>query len=135
VISLEEARNKARDWLSQVQRGIDPSQEAIRERQASARQRESAKASTFGAVTEEYIKRHLTKQRRAAVSEREIRKELLSRWEIRPIHEITRQDVIAMVDDIRDRGADRQAHNILGHARTIFNGPSTGAPTGSKAAR
>ena len=45
----------------------------------------------------------------------------MSRWGDRPVDQITKRDVIAMVDDINDRGAKRQAHSVFGHARAIFN--------------
>jgi integrase len=72
-------------------------------------------------VAEDFIKRHLHGQRRATRTEREIRKELIARWRDRPIIEITRNDIVAMVDKIVDRGAKRQAHNMLALTRMILN--------------
>ena len=40
--------------------------------------------------------------------------------EDRPLDEIDKKDVIKLVERIANRGADRQAHNILGLARTFF---------------
>ena len=36
------------------------------------------------------------------------------------IHHV-RKDVTQLVDEIKDRGAIYQAHNILGHVKTFFN--------------
>jgi integrase len=116
-LTLEEAREKARRWHEIIGKGIDPKEEEQEKRTQERRRR----ANTFSAVTEDFIKRHLVSQRRAGQSEREIRKELLPRWKDMPITAITRQDVVLMVDEIVGRGARRQAHNVLGHARTIFN--------------
>ena len=100
-----------------IRKGVDPGRHEDDRRAVEQERREN----TFGAVAEDFIKRHLAGQRRAEPSEREIRAELISRWKDKPVGDITRRDVVAMVDTLLDRGAKRQAHNILGHARTIFN--------------
>jgi hypothetical protein len=138
-LSLEDAREKARDWHALIRKGIDPAEVEERHRQAEQDKRDAKQArdaNTFGFVAEEFIKRHVAQQRRAAVSEREIRTELLGqkwdrkseqwrdkerRWKDRPIESISKLDVVELVDKIVDRGAKRHAHNILGHVRTIFN--------------
>lgn len=116
-ISLEQARDKAREWHELIRKGIDPRQKEEKERDVEQERRDN----TFKFVAEEFIKRHLKGQRRAVVSEREIRKELIGPWGHRPVTALTRTDVVGLIDKIVDRGKKRQAHNILGHARTIFN--------------
>ena len=116
-LSLEQARFKARTWHEIIGKGINPKQ---REDDQRAVEHERH-GNTFAAVAEEFIKRHLQSQRRARVSEREIRSELIKRWGQRPVVDITRREVVELVNVILDRGARRQAHNILGHARVIFN--------------
>ena len=115
-LTLEQARTKAREWLGMVGRGIDPAIAAERERQAALR----TQANTFGAVAEEYIARKIAKTAKARASELEIRNELISRWEKRPIADITRHDVIGMAEAIGAR-APYQAHNVFGHCRALFN--------------
>src|SRR5262245_32278755 len=51
-ITLEVARAKARKWLELIGRGIDPAEELERER----RERQRRRATTFGAVVEDYIR-------------------------------------------------------------------------------
>jgi integrase len=116
-ISLEHARDKAREWHELIRKGIDPKQKEAKERDIE----QECRDNTFKFVAEEFIKRHLKGQRRAVVSEREIRKELIGPWGDRPVTALTRTDVVGLIDKIVDRGKKRQAHNILGHARTIFN--------------
>jgi integrase len=140
-LSLEQARDKAREWHELIRKGIDPKHKEEKEREVEQERRDN----TFGYVAEEFIKRHLNGTRRAKVSEREIRTELLGqkwdrksrqwvsrenskdprwkkpRWKDRPIIALTKTDVVAMVDSIVDSGFKRHAHNVLGHARTIFN--------------
>jgi integrase len=116
-MSLEEAREKARAWLKLIARGIDPESAEETARQAALRKQEN----TFGAVCEEFFKRHLSKTRQARRAEVDIRREFISRWADRPITEITRRDVLAVIDACVDRGNPYQAHNLLGYARRIFN--------------
>jgi integrase len=108
VLTLAAAREKARDWLELIKQGQDPRHIAEHD-------------NSFGVVIEEYLKRHVAGKRKAKDAEREIRKELLPRWRNRTLSSITRRDVTQLVDEIKDRGAPYQAHNILGHAKTFFN--------------
>jgi integrase len=75
----------------------------------------------FHAVAEEYIKRKVAGQRRAAVAMRVIRHELIRAWKDRPIGEVTRRDVIKLIEAINDRPAPIYAYMVFGHARTLFN--------------
>lgn len=114
-ISLAAARKIAREWLSQIERGIDPREQERRERAKEVRDR----ACTFGAVAEAYIAEHLKNKRRGRVDAREIRRELLPQWAKRPVTEITRSDVIALVKPLAAR-APATAHLVLGHTKRIY---------------
>jgi integrase len=111
AMTLAEAREKARDWIDAIKRGDDPRRSAAKVKNMN----------TFGVIMEDYLKRHVAGKRKAKDVNREIRKELLSRWRNKPLASITRKDVIQLVDEIKDRGAVYQAHNIFGHAKTFFN--------------
>jgi integrase len=106
-LTLAQARIKAREWIELINSGKDP--------------RATQQTTTFGAVFEDYLRRHVAGKRKAKDVEREMRSELLVRWQHKPVTEITRRDVIKLVDEIKDRGALYQAHNIFGHAKTFFN--------------
>jgi len=116
-LTLEAARDKARHWLALIRKGIDPIVAEDRERQAELRRREN----NFAAVAEEFIRRALPGQRKAAIVEREIRREFIDRWGSRPITDITKYDVVAVLDEAVERDAQYQAHNLLGHVRRLFN--------------
>jgi integrase len=116
-LTIEGARKKAREWRELIDRRIDPEYKAEQERQAELRKQ----ANSFAAVAEEFIKRHVSKTRKAAIVERELRREFITRWGDRPITDITQHDVVAVIDKVVDRGAPYQAHNLLGHVRTLFN--------------
>jgi integrase len=116
-LSLEKARGLARDWRDLVRKGIDPKAEDERLRRLELRKQQT----TFAAVAEDYVQRHVKGQRRAKDAEREIRKELIAFWGERPITSIAREDVIALIESIARRPARYTAHIVLGHLRSLFN--------------
>jgi integrase len=117
ALTLEQARSKARNWLELIRKGIDPKVQEERGRREELRKQQT----TFEAVAEDFIERHVKGQRKAKDTEREIRKELISRWKARPISEIARDDVVRLVEEIADRPAPYLAHIVLGHIRSLFN--------------
>lgn len=117
VLTLAEARAKARAWLLTISSGEDPRALEKARREAESERRDM----TFGSVMEDYLRLHVAKTRKATDVTREIRKELLPRWKDKPLSEVTRRDVKKMIAEILERGATYQAHHCLGHARTFFN--------------
>jgi integrase len=113
-MSLEGAREKARDWLGLIRKGRDPRIEEQRQREAELRKH----ATLFGAVAEDFIRDKLPSERRGADVEREIRKEFKSWWD-RPIADITDEDIIRIVR-AKAKTAPASARNILGHAKRVF---------------
>ena len=76
ALSLQKARERARDWREQIQKGLDPKTEEDRLRRTELRKQQT----TFASVAEDYIERHVKGQRKAKDTEREIRKELIEHW-------------------------------------------------------
>jgi integrase len=116
-LTLEGARTKARRWLEMIQAGKDPAVEEGRAKREELRKQKH----TFASVAEEFIKRHVSKTRKAGVVEREIRREFIDRWATRTITDIEQLDVKAVLRAAVDRGAPYQAHNLLVHVRSLFN--------------
>lgn len=116
AMSLADAREKARRWLEKIRAGVDPREEEKRAAEVETERR----GTTVEAVMEDYLRLHIRGKRRAGAAEREIRKELLSRWAKLPITDVTRRDVLDMVDEIKGRGSPYQAHAMFGHARTFL---------------
>ena len=117
AITLDQARAEARKWLDLLKRGKDPKAELERAKLAELRKQEN----TFAAVAEEYLERHVKNQRTAKVVERDIRKELIDRWAARPVTDITRDDVVALIEEIADRPAPAMAHLVFAYTRGLFN--------------
>lgn len=117
AITLDQARQKARGWLSLIAQGIDPRAEEARQRAAAQRQQ----VNTFAAVAAEFLERHAAGLKKRDEAKRIIEREFVKRWGARPITEIMPEEVAAAVRVIVKRGAPYQAHNTLGYARRLFN--------------
>ena len=105
-----------------VKRGIDPAVEEQKKIEAEKRAKMLSQERSFGSVAEQYIERlgGLRWGHRTAL---QIRNELIPVWGERPIAEIDRLDVIALIEAIQRRSGGRgsYARNILQAAATLFN--------------
>jgi integrase len=115
-ITLEEAREKAREWLALVRKGIDPSVEEVRKRAENQR----SQINSFAAVAEEFLARHGAKLAHSAEARRIIEAEFVKRWAIRPAGEIEPAEVAAVIRIIAKR-SEAQAHNSFGHLRRLYS--------------
>jgi integrase len=116
TLGLAEARARAREALRELEDGVDP-----RVRKAEEARREAAKqASSFAAVAETFIARHVASKRTARNIEAIVRRELIGRWSNRPITDIRRADVIALIDEIVDRGHPEAARQVFAYTRRLF---------------
>jgi hypothetical protein len=113
VLSLEEAREKARDWLKLIARGVDPAQHERELQEAAARKRENS----FAAVAEDFFREKLASERQGREVERDMRKEFLTACGKRPIADVTDEDVLHVIRAVKQRGSPSQARNLLGYAR------------------
>ena len=131
-LTLEAARKKAGAWRELIISGIDPRDEerrAIEDGQRQRRLEQRQKENTFEQVAERFIREHVRGTakgtRRADHTAREIRQEMVERWRGRQIDDISKQDVRAMVREIKEKGrrgapAPEMARSILGHAKLLF---------------
>jgi Arm domain-containing DNA-binding protein len=94
-LTLERARARARDWIEFLSQGKDPAVEAACET-----------GNAFSTVVEDYILS-------AAVG----RRVFVKLWGTRPVTSITRKDVIAAIENIRDRGTPRKQRKDGGKRR------------------
>ena len=75
----------------------------------------------FERVAADYLKRKVAGQRRAREAERIVRGELIAAWGDKPIGEVTRRDLVTLVERIDDRPAPIYAQLVFAHARSLFN--------------
>ena len=113
ALSLAEAREKAAVAHHTVQySGADP---------AAAKKAERA-AETFAELAHDYIERHAKRQKRSWRKDLLIlEKDALSRFGKRKAKDLTRRDIITMLDEIVSRGAPIQANRTLEIIRKLFN--------------
>jgi integrase len=126
AITVEQARATARTWAEQITRGVDPKAEE-RKREAAAR---LAQEGRFPLVAEEYLARRANRRRNADVA-RAVRNVLVPAWRDKLVTEITRRDVIRLVEQVEARGRRRTgryagqpssvyAQQVYGYARALF---------------
>ena len=116
AIDLKSARERAAKALRAAAEGRDPSSE-----KAQAR---TAKADSIEAVAEQFVERHCKKANRPRTAEetkRLLDLHVLPRWRGRLIHEITRRDVLDLLDRVVDAGKPIAANRTFSAVRKLFN--------------
>jgi integrase len=116
-LSLADAREQARAALRAVSEGRDPS----RERVTRLQEVENSGKLRFGIATADFIRRYAKSRNRTwRETERLLTKADLASWQDRDIRAITRQDILAVLDRIVERGAPVQANRLLAALRRFF---------------
>lgn len=120
ALSLTEARERSGEALRAVAQGRDPATE-----KRSARQQAKdgpSHSDTIPAIVEMYLSRHVRPNLRSAADiERMFKKEIATPWAKRTIHEITRRDVVELLDRIVDRGSPYTANRAFGLIRKLMS--------------
>jgi len=110
AIGLADARNRAKDALLEAMAGKDPA--------AKKRDKEERKPDLFEDVAGEFVHRFLRpRQKRWKATEAIINNKLVSPWRGRPIKQITKPDVLKLLDREMDAGRERmanQTHQLVG---------------------
>lgn len=116
ALDLTAARDLARAALRAVAEGRDPGQE---KKQARAHQ-----ADDIESVIDRFVERHcrrVNRPRTAQETERLLRQHVLPRWRGRRLHDITRRDVLDVLDRVVDGGAPIAANRVFSATRKLFN--------------
>jgi integrase len=109
ALSLAQARDRAKEILYEVQRGGDP--------QAQRRNAES-----FAELAAEYMEKHAKRKKRSwRQDERNLERVILPQWKHLKANQISRRDVIALLDRIVERGVPHQANCIRTLISKVFN--------------
>jgi integrase len=110
-LTLEAARSKARQWLEWIAGGIDPAEQAERERRDQDRRRQT----TFAGVVEDYIRIEVygpggeerPRHRTVKGTLNALRDVLVPMFGHRPIAELTTEEIMAPIELIGRMGSDR----------------------------
>ena len=107
-LTLSEARQAARKVMSLVERGIDPKDfKKTPER--------------FEVAFHEFLARHVSQNRSQYEVERQLKHDLLPAFEGMLLTDITKRDIIKVLDKAVDRGANVMANRLLATLRKFFS--------------
>jgi integrase len=118
-INPAQARREAAAALERVRQGVDPSVEKRLQRLAPA-----LGADNFGALLEDYLKRHASVNTAAGTykeTKRAFQRDVLPEWGNLPLSSITRAHAISLIDGIAAKGAKVHANRTLSRLRHLFN--------------
>ena len=121
IFDLGEARAKAREALQAVAAGRDPAHEKQEARRAVPAE---AGRDLMSTQYESFLARHVKvncKARTAVDFEQRWRKHVLPRWGNKRVQEITRRDVVELLDGIVDAGLPIAANRTLTGLKTFFS--------------
>jgi integrase len=116
AVDLKSARSLAAKAMRTVAEGRDPGREKLQER--------TARPDTVEAVAREFIERHCKRANRprtAIETSRLLTLHVLPRWRGRLIRDITRRDVLELLDRLVDGGKPIAANRTLSAVRKMFN--------------
>jgi integrase len=120
ALSLAAAREEARNVINLAAVGTDPR----RAREQEKREREQERRSTFSACADDFIRLHAERRLRAS-TQRDYRRVLTGpetrEWRGRPISEITKRDVLDVIEAIDARGSPGASKRTLVYLRKFFN--------------
>ena len=108
VMSLAAARAAWRDARAEVEGGRDP------------RSKRETPAQDVGSVLEDWLSRDQAKNRSVAAVRRSVMKDALPFWQHRSVNEITKRDVLDVIDAVVDRGSKVQARRLQAHLHRFF---------------
>lgn len=125
-MTLSNARSAFREARNLLEQGKDPIEVKRREREEQllrdeARRRE-LEAPTIARLVDEYLEKWAKPRKRSwKEDQRILEKDIIPAWGKRKAKDITRRDIITLLDRLVDRGAPIQANRTLACVRKMFN--------------
>lgn len=115
-LTLAQARARAAELVGKLEQGTDPVEEEVRKRS------EAANAPTVTALAAEYLEKWAKARKRSwKEDERILKRDVLPAWGTKKARDVTRRDVVLLLDSIVDRGAQIAANRTLALIRKMFN--------------
>jgi len=115
ALSLVDARLKQAEARSTLEKGYDPGAEIV------VANRANREALTVSNLVEEYLEKWARPRKRTAKEdERMLRKDVIPAWGNRKAKDITRRDILTLLDSLLDRGATTTANRTLAVIRKMF---------------
>jgi integrase len=120
AVSLSDARDRARELLRAAEKGEAPNLQIFANLPAVPTA--AAPAKLFDDVIAEFVERHCKPRNRGwKRQERDLQREFLPYWQGRPIANITRSDILGVLDKISDRSSPRRANRYLALIKKLFS--------------
>lgn len=116
ALDLADARGEARTALQAIAKGEDPAATRV-----AARRKAGDGRDLFRSVAADFIERHASNKRTRPEIERMLSKDVVPRWGGRRIQDLSRRDVIELLDVLLDEGKTIQANRIFSVVRKLFN--------------
>lgn len=120
VMGLAEARAAASEALDKIDHGKNPSAEkkATKAAKLEAQLSDRDKIKT---LIGQFDSRHLSSLKSGRVVRRELDRHVVSEWGERDIHEVTKRDVIDLLDGIADSGRVVTANRVRAYLNKFLN--------------
>ena len=122
-LTLAGARKLAMHALHQIEKGIDPAADKSRNVAAAVDRAAQRKQDTVEKLSELFMERYAKKQTRELSwkeTQRIFKTIIKPEWKNRVVHDITRRDIIDLLDGIVDRGTPIMANRTLAVVRKWF---------------
>jgi integrase len=120
VLSLADAREEARRVVNLAASGKDPRQV----RAAAKRKRRDERRNTFDVCADEFLQKYAAPRLRTS-TQREYRRILKGHdtrlWQDRPMSEISKRQVLDLLEDMEGRGSPGASRHALAYLRKFFN--------------
>jgi integrase len=122
-MGLKEAREVCNKLRACLDRGVDPVEwQEDQERQAAEAKRKEEQTATIAQLAEEYLERWAKPRKRTWTKDLQmLQKDVLPAWGKRRAKEITRRDILTLLDSIVKRGSGITANRTLALVRRMFN--------------
>ncbi len=109
ALKVEEARESAREILLKARKGIDPKDAELAD-------------ACFELVSKDFIEKHARRKTKTWQETRHYLERMeLRRWRSIPVDEITRRDVLEVLDRMVREGKPYAANRLFGIVRKLFN--------------
>jgi integrase len=116
AMTLADAHKAHAEAQKMLEQGIDPGAITVAERE------EQRKAPTVGDLAQEYLEKWAKPRKRSwREDNRILEKDILPEWGRRKAREITRREIIRLLDGVLERGAPIMANRTLAVIRKMFN--------------
>jgi integrase len=120
LLSLGDARARASEALTAAQDGRDPAGEREAEKVARVEVQLSGR-DKIKTLVEQFGKRHLSTLKSGETVKRELHRHVVAIWGERDIHDITKRDVIDLLDGIADSGRVVSANRVRAYLNKFLS--------------